>query len=471
MNALAIENLCVYHGTICLVGPLSFGLEAGKSLVIMGETGAGKSLILQAILGILPKGLRAEGRVCLGESAFDPAHNKSDRDLWGRAISILPQEAWQALDPLMKSWKQVFHTHTQVAQLTSREALAKTSLGLQSLGLEEQESRLVSQVSGGMAQRLAFLAARAGGAKIFLADEPTKGLDYQRQAQITSLLGQVKNIGGCLVCVTHDAGVARKLGGNLMVLKDGKLVEQGSCQAVFSFPQNAYTKELLEANPQSWQKTNPRTNNQKLMLKASKLAIKRGGKILFEDFSINLHQGEKIAICGPSGVGKTSLLNCLSGLLQPLSGTIRVFTKAKYPIQKLYQDPQSAFPSFVRVKTILEDTAKLHKSSWEEVLDYFAELQLSPSLMDRLPDSLSGGELQRISIVRALLAKPAILLADEPTNRLDPITQKQTLEFINSIQHKNQISTLLVTHNIPLAEKWADSCIHIKAKNEGTFSS
>ena len=465
MNALAVENLCVYHRDTCLLGPVSFALQKGECLVIMGETGAGKSLILQAILGILPTGLQAFGEVYLQGNIFDPAQNPAHSKLWGKAISILPQEAWRALDPLMQSWRQVFHSYKQVAEMSSLASKQKTGAELQALGLEQQESRLVSQVSGGMAQRIAFLAARAGGAQVFLADEPTKGLDFARQAQMTKLLQQVQEAGGCLVSVTHDASVAEALGGNLIILKHGKIVEQGYCHRVFAAPQHNYTKQILGANPKNWHTSASSLNTQKLVLEASNIALKRGGKTLFEDCTIKLHQGEKLAICGPSGVGKTSLLDCLTNLLKPQQGSIRLHTTSTYPMQKLYQDPQAAFPPFVLIKTILQDTAKLHNCPWRQVLDYFRELHLEPGLMERLPDAVSGGELQRISLVRALLAKPQILLADEPTSRLDPITQKQTLGFLQKLIHKNAISTILVTHNIPLAEKWADCCIHIKTQD------
>ena len=206
----------------------------------MGETGAGKSLIAQAILGTLPKALRAEGEIFLNSRRVDTLARRERATLWGREITSLPQEPWNALDPLMAAWQQVAETYRFVTRLSAHSARSATSEQLISLGLNGKERRLPSQLSGGMAQRVAFAAATAARAPIVLADEPTKGLDLNRQARIVEMLEKVPNEGGTLIAITHDVSVAKALGGDLIVLRHGQLVEKGPTGDILANPQDEY---------------------------------------------------------------------------------------------------------------------------------------------------------------------------------------------------------------------------------------
>lgn len=162
MTVIDVTDLVVFAGAQRLMGPVTFQLEAGETLVIMGETGAGKSLIAQAILGTLPAALRMEGKIALNGRRVDSLPPAERAAMWGREIATLPQEPWLALDPLMKAWRQVAETHVHVAGRARAEARAQTAKDLVALGLDGAEPRLPSQLSGGMAQRVAFAAATAG---------------------------------------------------------------------------------------------------------------------------------------------------------------------------------------------------------------------------------------------------------------------------------------------------------------------
>jgi len=252
MTALEVENLCVFAGPRRLLGPVNFSLNKGETLVVMGETGAGKSLIAQAILGTLPAALRMEGSISINEQRVDTMDIVERAALWGREITTLPQEPWLALGPLMASWKQVAETHVHVAGLSSQDAKQEAAKDLVALGIDASETRFPGQLSGGMAQRVSFAAATAGRAPILLADEPTKGLDHDRRDKVVSLLSEVPKQGGTLLAITHEAFVARALGGKTMVLRDGNLIEQGETEDVLANPQDHYTKELLTADPVYW---------------------------------------------------------------------------------------------------------------------------------------------------------------------------------------------------------------------------
>lgn len=461
--SIAVEALSVFFGATRLLGPVSFRVAAGETLIIMGETGAGKSLTAQAILGTLPKELRAEGKITINGRRVD-ALSPADRSaLWGRDIATLPQEPWRALDPLMRAGRQVAEAHRYVAGLPPEGARRACVRDFEILGLEGSERRLPGTLSGGMAQRVAFAAATAGRAPILLADEPTKGLDRERHARVVGLLAQVPDDGGALLVITHEASVARALGGDIIVLRNGRVIEQGLTHLVLADPQDPYTQDLLAADPQAWPKSEGPEDGA-VVLTAKDLAVTRGDRVLIEGFDLTLRAGERVALTGPSGIGKTTLLDTLAGLIAPARGSVqRAEGLGRHAVQKLYQDPPAAFPPHVSLERSLRDVARLHGVTWDRVSEYLTALNLYPDLLERRPDAVSGGELQRISVARALTVGPVVLLADEPTSRLDPITQRQTLEMLAGITKDKGISIVLVTHHAAIAENWAHQSIALKA--------
>ncbi|MXW48227.1 MAG: ABC transporter ATP-binding protein [Gammaproteobacteria bacterium] len=454
--AISVEALRVFAGQNTLLGPIGFHVHEGGTLVIIGETGAGKSLAVQAILGTLHGNLRAEGQITINGLGVDSLKPKARASLWGKELTTLPQEPWRALDPLMRSRPQVHETHRFVTCLPKQAAGAATDRAFDSLSLHGAERHLPSTLSGGMAQRVAFAAATAGGAPILLADEPTKGLDTVLHAKVVSLLAQVPKAGGALVVITHDIAVARRLGGEVLILKDGHLVEQGPTRTVLVSPTACYTKALIDADPTRWPRSKPNRSDDSV-LKVDSLCVARKGRVLINNFSLSLHAGERVAITGPSGIGKTTLLDTLAGLLKPARGNIRHATRlAPTGIQKLYQDPPAAFPARVNLSCSLRDVARIHGVAWARVADLLSRLGVHPAILDRRPDEVSGGELQRISIARALTVGPGILLADEPTSRLDPITQRDTMNLLANIANDEMIAIILVTHDSAIAEAWAN---------------
>ena len=451
--AVTVNELHVRVGSQPLLGPVSFSVAPGNTLVVMGETGAGKSLVAQAILGTLPNELRSVGEILVNGQRVDNLDFEGRAASWGREIAALPQEPWRALSPLKRAAKHVRETHRHVAEQSDSEASCADMFEV--LGLSGAESRFPGELSGGMAQRVAFAAATAGGAPILLADEPTKGLDADRRARVVELLAAVAANGGTLIAITHEVAVARALGGKLIVLRDGHVVEEGDTKSVLSSPSHTYTRELIAADPASWPHATP-ANPGKLLLEARNVAVVRSGLNLVNGFDLRVHEGERVALVGPSGVGKTSLLDTLAGLIKPANGSVLCAQDVgPRVVQKLYQDPPSAFPLHNPLAVSLRDVARLNNTPWAEVEDLLARLSVPLALLARRPDAVSGGELQRVALARALAARPKVLLADEPTSRLDPITQASTLKLLAEIAEARRLSVILVTHDVDIAERWA----------------
>ena len=456
---LSIDSLIVSHVGQQLIGPVSFEVQAGEPLVIMGETGAGKSLIAQSVIGALPNALRASGEICLDKKRIDNLPASERQRLWGRSLTMLPQEPWRALDPLMRSFQQVYESHHMVAGHSSGQARQKSQNDFQNLSLEGAERKRPGQLSGGMGQRVAFAAALAGGSPVLLADEPTKGLDADRVIKVISLLNEVATQGGVLIVITHEVSVAKEIGGRILVLKDGSVVESGVTAKILAEPKHTYTKTLIHADPQHWEKLPPVASGP-MLLETKQLVAGRQGVAMTPAIDLQLTTGKRVAITGPSGVGKSTLLDTLANIIKPISGSfITSSTVGPTDIQKLYQDPPASFAPGISLKRSLMDVAKLHRVSWHLIEEFLKNLGVGFDLLERGPDAVSGGELQRVAIARALSIQPKLLLADEPTSRLDPITQKETMRLLAEVTSQNNTAVLLVTHDKVLANKWAEDTI------------
>ncbi|WMC10416.1 ATP-binding cassette domain-containing protein [Oceanimonas pelagia] len=439
-----------------IVRPLSFTLTAGRPLTLLGETGSGKSLIAQAIMGNLPAALRVEGRLWLRGEELSGRPAAERRKLWGRRLTMLPQEPWLALDPTMKAVDQVAEGYRYLADRDWPEARRLAKEDLTRLGLDHALDRLPGQLSGGMMQRLAFAAASTGGADIVIADEPTKGLDAGSRDQVTGLLRQVAEAGGGLLTITHDIAVARQLGGEVMIVRNGEVLESGPAKEVLKAPVSDYGRALLAAEPDAWPALAPAGAGERV-LKVEGLAKSRGGRRLFSDVSFELNAGEIMGVVGPSGCGKSTLGSICLGLLEPDAGTVwRDASLPRTRYQKLYQDPPAAFAPECRLGQGLQDLVKLHRKDWAEVERLLPRQGLSLNLLDRLPREVSGGELQRLAILRILLLEPVLLFADEPTSRLDLVTQQHTIKLLTDLARERGCALLLVSHEAALVNKVAD---------------
>ncbi|MBB4005359.1 MAG: ATP-binding cassette domain-containing protein [Aurantimonas endophytica] len=462
---LTLEAVSVHAGPQRIVAPASLDLVPGRPLTIIGETGSGKSLLAQAIVGNLPDGLSAEGRVTIGDVS-EEAGASGRHALWGRGITVLPQEPWLSLDPTMRALPQVAETHLLVAERSEADADRAAKSDLASVGLSEAVAKYPFQLSGGMAQRLAFVVARAGGAPIVIADEPTKGLDAARIGEVVDLLRKGLANGGALLIITHDVEVARRLGGEVAIMLKGEIVERGEADVVLAAPQHDYTRTLLAADPRHWPArapAAPASQAAESVLDLRDVAASRGGRTLFSGLSLAVRRGEIVGLTGPSGCGKSTLGDVALGLVRTDAGTVQHHVGLpSTAFQKLYQDPVAAFPPRRTLRRTLCDLAALHRLDASRIPDLMERLRLYPALLDRRPGQVSGGELQRFSLLRVLLLKPALIVADEPSSRLDLVTQKEMIELIVDAADRDGCAIILISHDEALVDAVADRRLRLE---------
>ncbi|ACP22064.1 putative ATPase component of various ABC-type transport system (plasmid) [Sinorhizobium fredii NGR234] len=457
--ALSIDSL---EGRI--VSDVSLAIARGRPLTLLGESGSGKSLVAQAIMGNLPPGLRTTGRVIFKGTDLFAETPAQRRRHWGRSICLLPQEPWLALDPTMRVLPQVAEIHRFVKDkdATRSDALAKENLA--GVSLASTEALYPFQMSGGMGQRAAIAMAHAADSELLIADEPTKGLDTALRDSVTARLKQEAEAGRLLLTITHDVAVARALGGMIGVMLDGRLVEYAPAEKLLQAPEHAYTKALLASEPASWGRRASSAFGE-VILAGRGLAKRYANRILFSDLDIAVAAGDIVSIFGPSGCGKTTVGNILLGLTPPDAGVVeRKAGVSPLRFQKLYQDPPAAFASHQTIRKGLTDLVRLHAKEWTAVKGLLDRLRLPEILLDRLPGHLSGGELQRFALLRALLLNPAFLFADEATSRLDPVSQKEVISFLQEIVRETGLAVLLVTHDRDIAEKLSARVINLENK-------
>jgi len=453
--ALSVENLAVLLGDKPLVRGISFAIPPGGVLTLLGESGSGKSLLAQAIMGNLPAPLRCEGGVAIGGEATPAADQARRHAGWGRRLALLPQEPWLALDPTMRVREQIGETYSLVARTPKRGARGLAERALASLGLGDAARKYPFMLSGGMAQRVAFLATHAAGAPVMIIDEPTKGLDADRRGEVLELLRAAQAEGMSLLCITHDIWLARQLGGQLAVMLDGAMIEQGVASDVLDAPREDYTRRLLAADPGSWPawETAPAGG---AVVRVDGIAKSFAQQTLFAGVDAHINAGEVVAVSGPSGSGKTTFGNIVLGLMKPDSGRVeRASGLAPTAFQKIQQDPGAAFAPRIRLRQSLRDLVELHRLDWSRLEALLGRMRLAPALLDRLPHQVSGGELQRIALARVLLMKPALIFADEPTSRLDPVTQQDVFALLLEHVQASNCAMLLVTHDTDIVRSVA----------------
>lgn len=451
---LEAHEVAVRHAGRPLVDVPALRLEPHRPLTIVGESGSGKSLLAHALMGTLAPELEVSGRMSVGPEGFDLADRRGRRRLWGQHLALLPQEPALALDPTMRVRQQVAEGARDWLG-DRRAAMGRAQERLSGLGLAHAGDAYPHTLSGGMAQRVAYAAATVGGAHVLVVDEPSKGLDPGAVDRLAELLLEHVAAGGLLLTITHDLRLARRLGGDVWVMRDATVVESGKAEDVLERPTTDYGRLLVAAEPSRWTERWPTVATDgpgAEVVGGRGLTKAYGEQRLFSDLDLSVRTGERWALTGPSGAGKTTLGDVLLRITPVDSGSV-VHGPSASPgrLQKLYQDPALSFPRRVPVSASVHDVARRHGVPLAEVEGLLDRVGLPASLLDRRPDQVSGGELQRVAVVRAMLTRPVLVLADEATSRLDLLTQRTTVEVLMDQVVEDGCALLLVTHDEALA--------------------
>jgi peptide/nickel transport system ATP-binding protein len=463
VTALIVEGLSIATGDAAIVSGIGFTVAPGRPVTLLGQSGSGKSLVMHAIMGSLPAGLTASGSVRLGDQdllSLDPGERRA---LWGRTMSLLPQEPWLALDPTVRVGTQLAEAHRRVRGMTAADARARAGADLAEVGLDAAGTLYPFQMSGGMAQRAAIAMVHGAGSALILADEPTKGLDAGLRDGVAARLRR-EAADRLLLTITHDTSVARGIGGTVAVMTEGRIVEVGPADEVLSAPRHPYTQALVAAEPARWPAPAPRAATGAPVLEAEDLACAIGRRTLFEELDLAIRPGEVVAVSAPSGFGKTMLGNALLGLVRPSRGQVtRAPGTRPTQFQKIYQDPPASFAPHQRLDRGIADLLARHAIDPARLPPLLDRLEVDPRLLARRPAEVSGGELQRVAIARALLVDPVFLFADEATSRLDLLAQQQVIGLLLDLVRERGLALMLVTHDAVLAERVADRHIDLAA--------
>jgi len=250
MTVLKVEKLNLWYGHRKVLQDVSFEVGEGEVLCIVGQSGSGKSSILYSILGLLPPHARVEGSIYLMGDDLRKLGRKEMREIRGRKIGMVFQEPSSYLDPLFTVGIQISETLFAHFSKNAEEVRERTLKAMRRVGIPEPEKKYgmyPHQLSGGLKQRVCIAMATVCEPKLLLADEPTTALDVSVQKRILALFRKIRSEGRSIVLVTHDFGVVAEVGDRVLVLKEGKVVEEGSVYDIFDHPQDPYTRELLAA--------------------------------------------------------------------------------------------------------------------------------------------------------------------------------------------------------------------------------
>ncbi len=475
VDRLTVED----HAGHAVLRDVSFTLSSGASLGIVGESGAGKTTLALSLLGHFRPGLRyIAGSIHVADQEILTASPPDLRNYRRTVISYLGQDPAAALTPNMRVGSLV----EELMRGGRSAKLVNARLGAVGLpGNRDFASRYPHELSGGQLQRVAIARALAPNPAVLVLDEPSASLDLMtRRLIIQEIERQVRLRGITLVMVSHDLNMVARSVDKLLVLHEGAVVEEGNVTATLAQPLHPYTRELVAAcdgKLPSVLKDGSGPQRRSPLLSAQGLvASYRRGKernSVVDGLSLTLEAGECLALIGMSGAGKSTVVNCLLGLLEPDTGTVTVAGARLAPrvqdrtvaerrsVQFVPQDPQGSLNPRRRVGDTLLHALRsmrgLSRSDAEtEARRLMERVRLSPALLSRFPRQLSGGERQRITIARALAAKPRVLICDEVTSALDVSVEASILDLIDELKRESHLAVLLIAHDLRVVRRIAD---------------
>lgn len=461
---------------------MNFELEPGRVLAIVGESGSGKSTTALGIVNLLSSNARMSGSVKVKGQEMVGARPQVLRKFRGKEVAYIFQEPMTALNPVYTIGFQIVETLRTHFDMGPKEARTRTIELLTMVDIPNPEGsfdKYPHQLSGGQRQRAMIAQSLACDPGLLIADEPTTALDVTVQAEILDLMHNLKNrLNSAILLITHDMGVVADMADEILVMKDGYVVEHGVSEQIFKKPQHPYTKELLGAVPMlgtSAKRVLAKERSQQPVLKLEDVTIaypKRGRVpefVAVKDFNLEIYPGEIVGLVGESGSGKTTVGRAAIGLIPIKSGKLEIVgkdiskatQKELFPIRRhtgiVFQDPASSLnPRLPIGESIGEPIFLAGLAKGEQlnkrVEDLLEQVELPRSYRNRFPHELSGGQRQRVGIARALALTPDLLIADEPTSALDVSVQARFLDLLLDLQDKLKFACLFISHDLAVVD-------------------
>jgi peptide/nickel transport system ATP-binding protein len=500
---LAIEDLSVTftsgRQTVRAVDGVSITVAPGEIVAVVGESGSGKSVTSMSTLGLLPPTAKVDGAVRVGGVDVTTLDGARLRAIRGAEVAMVFQEPMTALNPAFTvGWQVAEALRLHIADLSRKQALDRAAELLEMVGIRDARRRLGQfphELSGGLRQRVVIAMAIACEPKVLIADEATTALDVTVQAEILDLLRDLRTkFGMAMLVITHNMGVVADIADRVVVMYQGKVVEQAPVDDLFARPEADYTKRLLAAVPrltpgERRERESPAGESAAgesaagTALALENLVVEFRGKgrsrvRAVDDVTLTIAEGEVLGLVGESGSGKSTVGRAAVGLIKPASGTVRLLGESLSEARGrdlrrlrrhcgiVFQDPASSLDPRMTVGDCVAEPLVINGvgDRTERVVALLESVELDPALRLRHPHELSGGQRQRVGIARALALDPRLVIADEPTSALDVSVQAAVLEVFLELQERLGFACLFITHDLAVVGRVSD---RVAVMNQG----
>ncbi len=475
---------------------VSLTVKKRETVALVGESGSGKSVTALSIMRLLEDSanVSSTGSIHFDNQDVHLMNANEIRELRGNRVAMIFQEPMTSLNPVYSIGNQLMEPLLLHQEMNKAEAYREAIRLLERTGIKEATARMrlfPHQLSGGQRQRIMIAMALACKPLLLIADEPTTALDVTIQEQILELITDLQaELGMALLLITHDLAMVKKIAEYVHIMKDGKIVEHGETNTMFTAPSHPYTIHLMNSVPTDNHIPKQQTttlidlhniNCQFQLHNGWKGFLRKNYTILHavDQVSLSIQTGTTLGLVGESGSGKSTLANAILKLnkstgtilfkgmdLQPLSGSeMRPFRKN---IQIVFQDPFSSLSPRLTVEEIIAEGMMVHGIGVDRmerrgmVAEILVEVGLEADMMYRFPHEFSGGQRQRIAIARSIVLKPDFLVLDEPTSALDMTIQKQIIELLEELQDRHTITYLFISHDLRVVRALADTIAVMK---------
>ena len=487
--SVIVEGLHITAGDQTLVDHLSFVIQPGEVLALIGESGSGKTTTALALMGYARRGCAISGgSVRIGDTDVLKLSAAGQRALRGRTVSYIAQSAAASFNPSRTVMDQVVEPARIHGTLSRAEAEAKAVQLFRELALPDPDTigqRYPHQVSGGQLQRLMAAMALITDPEVVVLDEPTTALDVTTQIEVLRAFRRVvRERRATAVYVSHDLAVVAQMADHILVLRGGKAQEVNTTARILSEPAHEYTQSLLAAARPAPRAAEHCKGEGELLLEVRELSAGYGtvdskgqpATLILEDINFKLYRGQAVGVIGESGSGKTTLARAIAGLIAPCKGSMLFNGRELLPdlrqrskeelrqVQIVFQMADTALNPSQTIERILARPLQFYKGlkgpalqrRIHELLDL---VRLPHSVAQRLPGGLSGGQKQRVNLARALAAEPDLILCDEVTSALDTVVGAAVLDLMADLRRELGVSYLFISHDLHTVRSVCDEII------------